>query len=247
MYFDPRGNKFQLGMDQGARRQYDFSTLIKWEECPTTESKNMQYEPYDSRALTYCFPEDCFLVLNESVEEHVLQDESHGYNEIYQIIPLSFNDYTRMMQKHYKYPTKSAVWRMIMDYKLSQIQTSSDEQGGGSDEEDENRDQQQTNYSVVELIGRFNNINNIQYKIRYVRKPNPIILVDLSNQNLEIDGENTVMPCELPEGVHHEIVQRAAELATAIYNPQALGGLVGVGNVSETNLGVVPSNNDRQQ
>jgi len=99
----------------------------------------------------------------------------------------------------------------------------------------------------VELIGRFNNISNIQYKIRYVRKPNPIILVDLTTQGLEIDGENTVMPCELPEGVHHEIVQRAAELATAIYNPQALGSMVGVGNVSETNLGVVPSNNDRQQ
>ena len=44
-------------------------------------------------------------------------------------------------------------------------------------------------------------------------------------------------------GVHHEIVQRAVELCTAVYNPSALGNLVGVGNVSATNIGVVPSNN----
>ena len=55
--------------------------------------------------------------------------------------------------------------------------------------------------------------------MRYVKRPTPIVLVDLSEDGLSIDNVNTVTPCKLPEGVHHIIVQRAVELCTAIYNP----------------------------
>ena len=93
--------------------------------------------------------------------------------------------------------------------------------------------------------------------MRYVKKPLPILLTDFSasglsidnhtgNPNSDQDADNDTrggISCKLPSGVHHEIVQRAVELCTAIYNPQALGNLVGVGNASATNLGVIPSNN----
>ena len=91
--------------------------------------------------------------------------------------------------------------------------------------------------------------------MRYVKKPLPILLEDFSSSGLSIDthtGEygvdedadtNGGISCKLPSGVHHEIVQRAVELCTAVYNPSALGNLVGVGNASATNLGVIPSNN----
>jgi hypothetical protein len=32
---------------------------------------------------------------------------------IYQIIPISYYDYSRLMQKPYQYPPKRAVWRLI--------------------------------------------------------------------------------------------------------------------------------------
>jgi hypothetical protein len=91
--------------------------------------------------------------------------------------------------------------------------------------------------------------------MRYVKKPLPILLEDFSDSGLSIDGHtgeygvdedadaNDGISCKLPAGVHHEIVQRAVELCTAVYNPSALGNLVGVGNASATNLGVIPSNN----
>ena len=73
--------------------------------------------------------------------------------------------------------------------------------------------------TFCELIGKFINENNITYKMRYVKRPTPIVLVDLRDENLSIDSVNVETPCMLPEGVHHIIVQRAVELCTAIYNP----------------------------
>jgi len=55
--------------------------------------------------------------------------------------------------------------------------------------------------------------------MRYVKRPTPIVLVDLSSEGLSIDSVSAETPCKLPEGVHHIIVQRAVELCTAIYNP----------------------------
>lgn len=140
-----------------------------------------------------------------------------------------------LMQKPYQYPTKRSVWRIITD-------------NVHDDEEEEYG-------SCCEIIGRFKT-DNISYKMRYVKKPTPIILVNLTEEyeGLSIDGmygnepeyavknsnnEYIGIPCYLPEGVHHEIVQRAVELATAVYNPQALGNIVGIGNASATNLGIV--------
>ena len=65
---------------------------------------------------------------------------------------------------------------------------------------------------IVELIGRF--VSTIKYLIRYVRRPKPIILVNLDGtNNLTINGFSTVTQCELPEELHEEILQRAIELA----------------------------------
>lgn len=243
--FDPRGNKFQAGFninDLGQLRQYDFSTLIDNAELDRVTSQ--QYLPYDPRAITFILPDDYFLTLNESIVE-----THNQVPYIYQIIDISYNDYTRLMQKPYQYPPKRSVWKLITkngtvkqqseieDYtQVAQIQT---ERGARL------HTVQNTEISgtFCELIGKFIDEDNITYKMRYVKRPTPIVLVDLSDDNLSIDNVSQETSCKLPEGVHHIIVQRAVELCTAIYNPQALGNLVGVGNASATDLGVIPSNN----
>lgn len=54
-----------------------------------------------------------------------------------------------------------------------------------------------------------------KYSIRYVKRPNPIILADLDG--LTIEGKGTPSECELDPILHHEILQRAVELAKAAY------------------------------
>ena len=247
MYFDPRGNKFQEGFDGSQKRQYDFSTILT--HTKLQRITDPIYESYDPRAISFKLPKDFFLSTNESVVEEV-----EGRDDIiYQIIPISYYDYCRLMQKPYQYPPKRAVWRLITE----NISTNS---GNRINTTPQNNDVQAVsvpNGTICEIIGRFVDSNNIQYKMRYVKKPLPILLTAFGSayNDLQIDGHTGDpsddqdadstggISCKLPSGIHHEIVQRAVELCTAIYNPQALGNLVGVGNVSATNLGVVPSNN----
>lgn len=65
------------------------------------------------------------------------------------------------------------------------------------------------NLPVVEIIGKF--LSPIAYTLKYVRKPKPIILEDLDDDTIEGISEKT--ECELPEVLHHEILDRAVLLA----------------------------------
>ena len=60
----------------------------------------------------------------------------------------------------------------------------------------------------IELISKYN-ISN--YKVRYLKKPNPIILVKL--EDLNIDKKQEVSNGETNPILHERIVQRAVQLA----------------------------------
>lgn len=62
---------------------------------------------------------------------------------------------------------------------------------------------------VVEIISIY---GILSYTVRYLAKPNPIILVNLSN-GLAINGLTTVTECTMNPILHREILKRAVELA----------------------------------
>lgn len=90
---------------------------------------------------------------------------------------------------------------------------------------------------VFEIIGNFPSFE-VEYNMRYVRTPKPIILVNLSEvqEGLSIDGYNKITECELPANMHEEILQRAVELAKATYQGD-LNSITQTGNISGTELG----------
>jgi hypothetical protein len=188
-YFNPKGNKYQEGFDDNAKRQSDFATLLK---VATLTAPSSSYSNFDARSNAYQFPGDFFIAINE---QYQVSADNKTYP--YTIIPLSYTEYNRMMQKPYKYPPKSQVWRLIT----------------GEVTANNNK------VPVVEIIGRYNPDGTGSYKLRYVRRPKPIILVDLNtiDNNLSINGETSATTCELPEHIHEEILQRAVELAKAAY------------------------------
>lgn len=71
---------------------------------------------------------------------------------------------------------------------------------------------------IAEIVTAYP-MSNCEYVIRYVKKPRPIILVDLEDNynGLSINGVSQVSECELDESLHTEILQRAVELAKAAY------------------------------
>ena len=67
-----------------------------------------------------------------------------------------------------------------------------------------------TGSSVIELISKY----TIQsYFIKYLSKPKPIILQDITDENLSINGETKRMGCELNTVLHRTILERAVALA----------------------------------
>lgn len=61
----------------------------------------------------------------------------------------------------------------------------------------------------VEIISKY---NVDKYLIKYLKKPNPIVLIDLPN-GLEVHGESNYSECDMNELLHETILNRAVALA----------------------------------
>ncbi len=71
--------------------------------------------------------------------------------------------------------------------------------------------------NVVEIVTKY---NIKSYTIRYLSKPTPIILADLSDistliDGVKIDGISTITECKLDSAMHRYILERAVALALA--------------------------------
>lgn len=194
-YFNPKGNKYQEGFDGSAKRQIDFSGLISVKEGTLLNGQ----AGFDLRAKIYRMPEDVFLIINETLTTDT---------GVKQVVPISFDEYSRLMSKPYKEPLKYQAWRLVTE-------------GSGSDD------------IIVELIPHSGETVS-KYTIKYVRRPKPIILVDLASEygDVSINGVSTISECELNPLIHDEILQRAVELAKIVYTGDA-NGLLQVGQRSE--------------
>lgn len=215
-YFQPEsnGNTVKKGFDDTAIRQMDFSDLIM---SKTLEEENEEPD-VDPRALVYKISKDdrVYIIINESL--YLMTNNKDGKLEvkgIRQVVPIKYTEYMRLMSKPFKEPLKNMAWRIITKGRE-----------GDADVDKSTGDPTTVNSTVsskVEIVvttadkkkyksdGSF-----IKYNIRYVRRPRPIILTDLSDtfgEDLTINGYNKAMTCELNESTHEAILQRAVELA----------------------------------
>lgn len=108
------------------------------------------------------------------------------------IVPINYEEYARLMSKPWKQPLKNQGWRLF--------------QSAGEVD------------FISEVVIKYNSTLT-DYKIRYVKRPKPIILANLADEysNVSIEGLNTVTVCELDPILHPEILQRAVELAKSAY------------------------------
>lgn len=176
-YFNPKskGNTTQDGFDGSVKRQVDFSMLTSVE----TKSSDFESPLFDTRENTKSvgLPSKLMFAINEVVE--VTRDTK---KVILQVIPIKFDEYSRLMCKPYKRPLKYQAWRLTNN---------------------------NTSNKADIVIGPSDTLT--KYTIRYVRRPNPIIVSNLDG--LTIEGKSTASECELDPTLHEEILQRAVELA----------------------------------
>lgn len=311
-YFSKRLDNSEGGFDGSPRRQIDFSSIMEWD---TLERITSNVAKFDPRSILYAMPDDALFPVDEQVS--LIDYNSNSYSQadvdtFYSVVPISYEDYARLMSKPYKYPPKNQAWRLItktvslpaetetvvtwtqnsgsasvvsgsdlifsMEYKsypqsavpvklvvavkgTDVSQYTSDyiivlvephdtlemmfkaiEQSGivniklipyvnvrdrvgiywdrgvifvttcsGSTMSTSEITTNAKDVQVLELIGKFP--TTPYYRMRYVRRPRPVILSSLAGFGVTIGGITTVQTCELPEEVHHEILERAVTLA----------------------------------
>ena len=222
----PNGNKYQEGIEDSAKRYSDFSCLITVKSIISQQST----ANIDSRGKIMQLPDDLMISLNETFETNFNIIDTHGVivraisNNNYQVIPITLAEYQRLMSKPSNDPLKRQVWKLM----------GNSASGNGSIEIIPHwRD---VSYTLTEedIASQYttngDNPTTYKLKIRYVRRPYPIIIEDLSLQGLTINGKTAIYgstlssateeACELAKELHPEILQRAVELAKVFYTGQ---------------------------
>lgn len=104
----------------------------------------------------------------------------------YVVVPINYREYDRQMSKAFTQPLKKQCWRLF--------QNNSD-----------------TDF-LAEIIPHHGS-EITKYTIRYIERPTPIILADISADGLDIDGISAVTECTLNPILHMDILNKAVELA----------------------------------
>ena len=205
-YFDRTLNPQGQGVDDSSRRQVDFSDLITI-TTPSAQNSAPKIGDGGDSDMVFEFPQDALFVLNEriyvgtpsSANDSLTEEQTEEETELasiaktFVVVPISHEEYDRYMSKPYSQPLKKQAWRLISD----------------------NSTNNANNYA--EIILRNDAISagqSASYKIRYVKRPSPIVLVNLP-EGMDIDGYSTVQQCKLNKSLHMDILNRAVELAIA--------------------------------
>lgn len=104
----------------------------------------------------------------------------------YVVVPINYKEYDRQMSKAFTQPLKKQCWRLF---------------------------QNNSNTDFLAEIISYKGSTISKYTLRYVERPTPIILTDLTADSLDIDGISTVTECVLNPILHMEILNKAVELA----------------------------------
>ena len=233
-YFYANHNAQGQGFDDSIRRQVDFSSLIK---TATLDKASDQGSVFDDRGIVYNMPlkiieqpdgvtfteghdidttnqykktadwngsdnkkvyvlntTDVLYILNEKM----IVSEGESHKKDYVVVPLNYKEYDREMSKAYAQPLKKQAWRLFQN-QSTQFDVQSE---------------LIPIWDISEDLGSSNPTYSVEYRVRYVKRPDPIVLVDLPD-GLSIDGVNEVHECTLNPILHMDILNKAVELALA--------------------------------
>lgn len=172
-YFNSKSNKLQEGFDNSTERHIDFANITKVDTImPLTDANSNALLPNISASSnwyrSFRLPTNMLAIVNEVV----IADLATGQENVeLQVLPLPYEDYVLTQSKPYKYPLRYQAWRVI--------------------------NRKEPALPIAEIIAHFGDTIK-RYKIRYIRRPKPIIIGDIGN--LTIEGYTTKVFSE-PEPV----------------------------------------------
>lgn len=263
-FFNPKKNKILEGLGDSSRRDIDFSKVIIVKDyknvldCKRTNTSTSDFDTagfdFHSNSKSFTLPDKILFTLDEfaTVQRGTAPTKkSDGtYNPdtrktvLLTVLPLNYSTYSRIQGSTYKRPMSYQAWRISYSKEEPVVSTTTQEVNT-SPSEDTSTSTTYKYYNDL-VVGPLDEI--VSYKIRYVRRPRPIILESFSD-GVTIEGESQEQTCELDEGLHLTILKRAVELAKAAFigytqENSNFGAIVASGNSSSTDLGIIPRSNN---
>ena len=110
-YFERSLNRAQIGFDDGIKRQYDFSSLIKAAKLYNithhwnNDNLSLGQDTFNLDGIPFVFPIDYYLTVNELITDNK--------NNKYCVLPLTYEEYQLRQAKPFPFPNKREAWRII--------------------------------------------------------------------------------------------------------------------------------------
>lgn len=145
-------------------------------------------------------PSDVLFITYESIE---IDDERAGCKngKNIPVIPITQDEYSRVIENPFRGPGKRKAVRL--DYGI---------QLRGSENSPQYKLDLDNPKRLVEIISKY---DFIDYTIKYISRPSPIILHHSDNVGQSIDGINNLTECRVDSSLHRYILDRAVALAIA--------------------------------
>lgn len=141
------------------------------------------FDDVTDNMVTLVLPKDVLYIVYETINS----------NNKYKIVtPVTHDNLYKTQQNPFKGPTNTRTLRMDIGTTLV------------------NENQEQVVKQTIQLIGVQ---NGDKYVMKYIRRPQPIILTDLTGTYDYINGKQALSLCELDESLHRVILQSAVQLA----------------------------------
>lgn len=184
------------GSFEGSERMREsLNVLIKTVKYDSASGTEEASYAVDSSSKFFQFPKDAMFIVYEALE--VSKSEKCGNDkQLVLVKPTTHDDYYRTINNPFKKARKREALRLNVSIPVENTETKTSKET-----------------EMLEIVSTY---SNYKYILRYVRKPNPIIISDLL-YSLTINGEAKEMDCELSTILHRAIVDRAVQLAIAAY------------------------------
>lgn len=147
-------------------------------------------------------PLDVLYVILEYVTYNDCDLKCFNNREI-SVIPVTHDEVQRTVDNPFKGPNLRRVLRLDFGRR----------EGTGSSYPTDNMNKQ-----AIELLSKY---TIKTYTMRYIKKPSPIIIETIDESDVKINGERNAMDCKLAEIIHRDIVERAVQIASAVYKGSA--------------------------
>jgi hypothetical protein len=190
-YYDSLSNRKQKGFENTEKRRVDLKELIKDYKSQSSINNASKIHP---SARFFNIPNDTFLIINERVKI-ISPDDLCDNGRVIDVKAITYDEFNTQIKNPFKTPDTKTSWRLD----VSRV----------------------NNSKTVEIVSPYNISASLEYQMRYIKYPSPIILEDLAaaypGENLSIDGITALKACELDTEIHREILDRAVELALLDY------------------------------